>query len=146
MNIKKIVTVYTDGACKGNPGRGGWGVVLNYNNIVKELYGGENNTTNNHMELMATIKALNVLKYPCKVKLYTDSKYVQQGVCKWLDNWISSGWKTSNNKDVKNKDLWVMLEKLRYQHNVEWIWVKGHNGNRLNERADLLANKGALSD
>ncbi|WP_440683246.1 ribonuclease HI [Cysteiniphilum halobium] len=138
----KKVVIYTDGACKGNPGRGGWGAILQYKGKIKEIYGGEDNTTNNRMELFAAIEALQLLKGSCDVELYTDSKYVQQGVSEWLDNWIQRGWKTANKQSVKNQDLWQMLDQLRRKHQVKWCWVKGHNGHPLNERADELANKG----
>ncbi|WP_440615735.1 ribonuclease HI [Cysteiniphilum sp. 6C5] len=141
--LKKIV-IYTDGACKGNPGRGGWGAILQYKAKTKEIYGGEDNTTNNRMELLAAIKALQLLKEACDVELYTDSKYVQQGVNEWLDGWIKRGWKTANKQPVKNQDLWQLLDQSRHKHRVKWCWVKGHNGHPLNERADELANKGVM--
>ncbi|WP_116962993.1 ribonuclease HI [Fastidiosibacter lacustris] len=142
----KKVTIYTDGACRGNPGKGGWGVILQYKSKIKELYGGEENTTNNRMELLAAIQALSALKTMCEVELYTDSKYVQQGVSEWLNNWLIRGWKTASNKPVKNQDLWQTLDELRKKHIIKWHWVKGHNGDPLNERADELANMGVGKD
>ena len=138
----KRITIYTDGACKGNPGPGGWGAVLQYKDKAKEIYGGEEDTTNNRMELMAAIKALSVLKMKCEVDLYTDSKYVQKGINEWLDGWIARNWKTAANKPVKNLDLWQVLDELRKKHHIHWRWVKGHSGHPLNEKADELANKG----
>lgn len=146
MTVKlKQVTIHTDGACKGNPGIGGWGAVLQYNGKTKELYGGEENTTNNRMELMAAIEALSALKHACKVLLYTDSKYVQDGITKWLDRWATRQWKTASNQPVKNQDLWQKLDAERQRHHIEWRWVKGHSGDAMNELADLLANKGVLN-
>ena len=142
MLIKKSnVVAYTDGACKGNPGIGGWGALLIYEGFEKEIYGYEVNTTNNRMELMAAIKTLKTLNKKCDVIIYTDSKYLQNGINKWLLNWKSNGWKTSTKKEVKNKDLWEELDKLTNFHSVNWNWVKGHNGNYGNETADKLANK-----
>ena len=138
----KKVTIYTDGACRGNPGPGGWGVVLNYDGHEKHLFGGEQNTTNNRMELMAAINALKALKVPCNVDLYTDSKYVMKGIEEWLANWKLKQWKTAAKKDVKNKDLWQLLDKETQRHNINWSWVKGHSGNPGNELADALANRG----
>ena len=137
-----IVNVYTDGACKGNPGVGGWGVVLSYGNRRRELYGGEPHTTNNRMELTAVIRALEALKRQCRVELHTDSKYVQQGISVWIHYWKKRGWKTADKKPVKNADLWRRLDELAQRHEVEWIWVKGHAGHDGNERADELANRG----
>ncbi len=137
-----IVTIYTDGACKGNPGPGGWGVCMEYKGKEKEMCGGERETTNNRMELTAAIQALEALNRSCDVKLYTDSKYVLQGITEWMGNWKKRGWKTSANKPVKNEDLWRRLDDAIQRHSVEWIWVKGHAGDRGNERADSLANKG----
>jgi ribonuclease HI len=136
------VTIYTDGACRGNPGPGGWGAVLLYGNQERELSGGVAATTNNRMELTAVIEALAALTRRCSVQLHTDSQYVQLGITKWLPNWKQRGWRTAANKPVKNADLWRRLETLSAQHAIEWIWVKGHAGNPLNERADRLANHG----
>lgn len=141
ISLKKVI-IYTDGCCKGNPGYGGWGAILKYRFKTKEIFGGESNTTNNRMELLATIKALTLLKFSCEVDLYTDSKYVQKGVNIWLDEWIKFGWKTSRKKVVKNKDLWQLLDSLRNKHQIKWYWIKGHSGNLLNDQADKLANKG----
>jgi len=140
--MNDIVTVYTDGACKGNPGPGGWGVCLRYKDTEKQLCGGEVETTNNRMELMAAIQALEALKRPCAVKLHTDSKYVLQGITEWMVNWKKRGWKTAANKPVKNEDLWRRLDNALLPHEVEWVWVKGHAGNAGNEKADELANRG----
>ena len=136
------VEIYTDGACKGNPGRGGWGVLLKHKDKKKELWGGENNTTNNRMELMAAIKALEALNNHSIVDLYTDSNYVRNGITEWIHNWKKNGWKTAAKKAVKNADLWQQLDLLSKQHTVEWHWVKGHAGDPGNERADQLANLG----
>ncbi len=138
----KDVIIYTDGACRGNPGIGGWGVLMSYQEEVKELYGGEANTTNNKMELKAVIEGLNSLKEPCSVKVFTDSKYVMEGINSWIHNWKKNNWKTANKKDVKNKDLWIQLDNLVSKHNIAWEWVKGHSGNPGNEKADELANRG----
>jgi len=138
----KAIEIYTDGACRGNPGAGGWGVYLLYKNEKKEFYGGKLNTTNNQMELTAAIEGLKVLKEPCKVKLYTDSKYVMDGINSWIANWKKNNWKTASKKDVKNKDLWIELDAETCKHEIEWIWVKGHSGNIGNEKADALANMG----
>ena len=134
--------IYTDGACKGNPGMGGWGVLLSYKGHTKELSGGEQLTTNNRMELTAAIQALESLHYSCQIKLYTDSKYVLQGITDWLQNWKKRAWKTASNQAVKNEDLWRRLDAAIQRHAIEWIWVKGHAGDSGNERADLLANEG----
>lgn len=139
----KAVEIYTDGACKGNPGPGGWGALLRYGEHEKQLFGGEGNTTNNRMELMAAIKALKELKRSCDVKLTTDSQYVRKGITEWLVNWKKNGWKTAAKKPVKNADLWQMLDEQVQRHNVEWHWVKGHSGHPENELADELANRGA---
>jgi ribonuclease HI len=136
------VVIYTDGACRGNPGPGGWGVILSYKEVVKELYGGEKETTNNRMELTAAIQGLEALKKQCKVELNTDSKYVLQGITEWLPNWKKRGWKTAGNKPVKNEDLWRRLDAAGSQHTIEWKWVKGHSGHKENDRADELANLG----
>jgi ribonuclease HI len=138
----KDVTIYTDGACSGNPGPGGWGAVLYYGDKIRELHGGESNTTNNQMELTAAIEALNALKEPCRVALYTDSTYVKDGINQWLPNWKRNGWKTASKKPVKNKALWEKLDEALKIHQVEWHWVKGHAGDPGNERADALARAG----
>lgn len=137
------VELFTDGACKGNPGPGGWGALLKYGANEKELWGGEDNTTNNRMELMAAIEGLKALTRPCQVVLTTDSKYVKQGINQWLAGWKKNGWKTASKQPVKNKDLWQALDKECSRHEVEWHWVKGHAGHAGNERADQLANRGA---
>ena len=136
------VEVFTDGACKGNPGPGGWGALLRYGNNEKELYGGEAGTTNNRMELLAVIRALETLKRPCAVRVTTDSQYVKNGMTQWIHNWKRNGWKTAAKKPVKNADLWQSLDAQVARHRVEWAWVKGHSGHAENERADELANKG----
>ena len=136
------VIIHTDGACSGNPGPGGWGAVLQYNGHVKELSGGAKLTTNNQMELTAAIEALNALKRPCTVELYTDSQYVKNGIGGWLFGWKKNGWKTADKKPVKNMELWQALDAAVQRHNVTWHWVKGHAGHDLNERADRLANEG----
>ncbi len=138
----KDVVLYTDGACRGNPGPGGWGVWLKFGAHTKELCGGEKETTNNRMELTAAIEGLNALQQPCRVSLYTDSKYVLQGITEWMDNWKKRGWKTAAKKPVKNADLWQQLDQARDKHQVKWIWVKGHSGDEGNEKADALANRG----
>ena len=138
----KTVNIYTDGACRGNPGDGGWGVLIKYENTSKEIYGGEKNTTNNKMELMAAIEGLKALNESCKVNLTTDSKYVMQGITSWIDNWKKNNWKSSTKKDVKNKDLWLLLDKYVSMHEIKWFWVKGHSGHEGNEIADMLANRG----
>lgn len=138
----QTVQIYTDGACKGNPGRGGWGALLVAGIKEKELCGGEENTTNNRMELTAVIQALAALKRPCRVVIHTDSKYVLQGITEWLAGWKAKGWKTASRKPVKNVDLWQMLDIATAQHQIEWRWVKGHSGHDGNERADQLANRG----
>ena len=138
----RSVKAYTDGACSGNPGPGGWGVVLQFGAHERELKGGESDTTNNRMELTAAIEALKALKEPCHIALTTDSTYVKDGITKWLSNWKRNGWKTAAKKPVKNQDLWQRLEDCVAQHTVEWLWVKGHSGHPENERADTLANEG----
>lgn len=138
----KAVIAYTDGACRGNPGPGGWGVSLQYGAHQKELCGGESPTTNNRMELMAAISALESLRETCVVTLYTDSKYVLQGLTEWLPGWKKRGWKTADKKPVKNQDLWERLDAAAARHQVDWQWVKGHSGDPGNENADRLANKG----
>lgn len=140
--MAKTVELFTDGACRGNPGPGGWGVLLRFDDYQKELYGGELMTTNNRMELMAAIKGLEALKEPCKVKLTTDSVYVKNGITDWIKNWKLKNWKTANRKPVKNVDLWQRLDAAVAEHDVEWFWVKGHSGHAENEIADALANKG----
>jgi len=136
------VTIFTDGACSGNPGPGGWGAVLISGANEREICGGEPATTNNRMELMAAIQALEALKRPCKVELHTDSQYVRKGITEWIGGWKARGWKTADKKPVKNDDLWKRLDAARTRHDVDWRWVKGHNGHELNERADALAGKG----
>ena len=134
------IEIFTDGACSGNPGIGGWGALLRYKDIEKELSGGELETTNNRMELTAVIEALKALKATCNITLYTDSKYVMCGITEWMDNWKKNGWKTTNKKgDVKNVDLWQQLDELIKHHEIRWVWVKGHNGHHENERVDTLA-------
>lgn len=137
----KHVLIYTDGACRGNPGPGGWGAVLRYGQHEKILSGAEDHTTNNRMELMAAIQALASLREPCKVELYTDSKYVQKGISEWLLNWKKNGWKTSGKKAVKNADLWEALDREANRHQISWHWVKGHSGHPENELADSIANQ-----
>src|SRR5690554_2395718 len=147
LNIAKNMTdkveIFTDGACKGNPGPGGWGALLVYKGKEKELWGGEIETTNNRMELMAAIRGLAELKRPCAVRLVTDSKYVMQGIQEWMPNWKKRGWKTSAKRPVKNVDLWQRLDEQVARHEIEWEWVRGHTGHPGNERADALANRGA---
>ncbi|UTF60583.1 ribonuclease HI [Gilvimarinus sp. DA14] len=138
----KKIEIYTDGACRGNPGPGGWGALLRYNGKEKELYGGEANTTNNRMELMAAIEGLKALNEPCDVVLTTDSQYVRKGITEWLAGWKRNGWRTSAKKPVKNDDLWRLLDEQCQHHKVDWRWVKGHSGHAENERADQLANRG----
>ena len=136
------IEIYTDGACSGNPGPGGWGVLMLWNGHEKELYGGEAETTNNRMEMMAVIKALEALKKSSEVTLYTDSKYVLQGITEWLPGWKAKNWKTASKKPVKNQDLWQEIDSLTQEHTVDFVWVKGHDGNPGNERADALARQG----
>jgi ribonuclease HI len=138
----KHVHLFTDGACRGNPGLGGWGVVLRFGKHEKSLYGGEIDTTNNRMELMAAIKGLESLKEPCQVTLTTDSQYVKQGISEWMTKWKQNGWKTASKTPVKNQDLWQYLEQETRRHHIQWEWVKGHSGHRENELADQLANRG----
>lgn len=140
----KVVDIFTDGACKGNPGIGGWGVLLKYDGRVQELFGGEKQTTNNRMELLATIRALEALNKPCKIRLHTDSQYVQKGISEWIHAWKNRGWLTASKKLVKNVDLWQQLDHLSQQHEIEWIWVRGHAGHEGNEHADDLANRGVM--
>ena len=142
--MRQIVEIYTDGACKGNPGPGGWGVLMRSAGHVKEMHGGEAATTNNRMEMTAVIRALQALKRPSKVRLHTDSKYVQQGISVWNHDWKRRGWRTSDKKPVKNVDLWSQLDALVALHEIEWVWVRGHAGDLGNERADQLANMGVL--
>lgn len=136
------VVIYTDGACKGNPGPGGWGVVLQYGDVEKTLHGGERDTTNNRMELQAAIEGLKVLKRACRVELYTDSQYVRKGITEWMTGWKRNGWKTAAKKPVKNAELWRELDEQVSRHSINWHWVKGHAGNPGNELADELANLG----
>ncbi len=138
------VDIFTDGACSGNPGPGGWGAILRYNGVEKELSGGAAETTNNRMEMMAAIAALEALTRPAQVRLHTDSTYVKDGITKWIHAWKARGWKTANKKPVKNQDLWERLEAARERHQVEWFWIKGHSGHPENERADELA-RGAIA-
>ncbi len=136
------VEAFTDGACRGNPGPGGWGVLLRYRGHEKELYGGEARTTNNRMELTAAIRALEALDRPCRVAITTDSQYVRKGITEWIDGWKRRGWRTASRKPVLNQDLWMRLDELAQRHSVEWHWVRGHTGHAENERADALANRG----
>jgi ribonuclease HI len=141
----KEVEIYTDGACKGNPGAGGWGALLESGGKTRELFGGEAYTTNNRMELTAVIRALEALRRPSRVRLHTDSQYVQLGISEWIHQWKKRGWRTADKKPVKNEDLWRRLDELSQQHDIEWKWVRGHDGNVGNERADELANRGVAS-
>lgn len=141
----KHVEIFTDGACKGNPGKGGWGAILRMGEHEKELSGSEKETTNNRMELMAAIQALNALTQPCRVSLHTDSKYVLDGITRWVFGWQKNGWKTADRKPVKNGDLWLALVEAVRPHKVEWIWVRGHDGHPENERADKLASDAAVA-
>ncbi|WP_250464036.1 ribonuclease HI [Microbulbifer litoralis] len=138
----KEVTIYTDGACRGNPGPGGWGALLVHGDREREIFGGEGHTTNNRMELLAAIRALQALKQHCRVDLHTDSQYLRQGITSWIHGWKKNGWKTSSKKPVKNADLWRELDDSIADHEVHWHWVKGHAGHPGNERADQLANRG----
>jgi ribonuclease HI len=137
-----VIEVFTDGACKGNPGDGGWGAIIRVDGEEEYLWGGEKETTNNRMEMMAAIKALEYFEKSSKITLTTDSGYVKDGITKWLENWKKNNWKTSSKKPVKNKDLWQVLDSLSSRHTISWKWVKGHSGHRENEIADMLANKG----
>jgi ribonuclease HI len=139
------VEIFTDGACKGNPGRGGWGALLVAGGKTKELFGGELNTTNNRMELRAVIEALGALKRPCEVVVHTDSQYVQKGISEWIHGWKARGWKTAAKEPVKNVDLWQALDEAQARHDIQWRWVRGHAGHEGNERADALANLGVAS-
>ncbi|MGH8750084.1 MAG: ribonuclease HI [Burkholderiales bacterium] len=143
--MTESVEIYTDGACKGNPGIGGWGAWLKYSGHVKEIFGGAAHTTNNRMELTAVIEALSVLKRSCKVRLHTDSRYVQQGISEWIHDWKQRGWRTADKKQLKNSDLWKKLDELAARHEIRWIWVQGHAGDAGNEHADALANRGVES-
>ena len=140
-----MITIYTDGSCLTNPGNGGWAAIINENNQIKKISGNEKNTTNNRMELLAPIKALQGIKTGSKIKVYTDSQYVKNGITEWIDTWLNNNWKTSKKEDVKNKDLWIELYNLTKSFNIEWIWVKAHDGNSLNEEVDLLAKRAANS-
>ena len=140
--MQQAIEMYTDGACRGNPGKGGWGVLLRYGDVEKTLHGGEQMTTNNRMELTAVIKGLEALTKTCQVHVTTDSKYVLQGITEWIINWKKRNWKTSNKKPVQNVELWQQLDELVAMHQVEWSWVKGHSGHPENELADQLANRG----
>jgi ribonuclease HI len=144
--MSETIEIFTDGACKGNPGPGGWGALLCWNGHEKELFGGEGQTTNNRMELQAVIEALSSLKRRSNVRVYTDSQYVQQGISSWIHNWKKRGWKTADKKPVKNEDLWRRLDALAAEHNIEWKWVRGHAGHEGNERADALANRGVATE
>tara|TARA_B100000945_G_C20421158_1_gene618091 strand:- start:154 stop:585 length:432 start_codon:yes stop_codon:yes gene_type:complete len=141
-----MIYIYTDGACKGNPGPGGWGALLQYNQYKKEINGFSLETTNNIMELTAVIKALSIIKKTSDITIITDSNYVKDGITKWIDNWKNKGWKTANKKPVKNKELWEKLDSLRNNHNITWEWVRGHTGNPGNEKADELANQAIINN
>jgi len=136
------VVIFTDGSCRGNPGPGGWGAILTYRGHQREIWGGEAHTTNNRMELMGAIQALEALKRPCRVELHTDSQYVREGITQWLALWKARGWRTMSKGAVKNEDLWRRLDEARGRHEVDWRWVKGHAGHEMNERADTLAKRG----
>jgi len=141
-NGASTVAIFTDGACRGNPGPGGWGAILRFNDVEKEIFGGEKHTTNNRMEMTAIIEALNKLSRPCQVELTTDSKYVLDGITKWIIGWKKNNWISSTKKPVKNSDLWKKIDQLNDKHKINWHWVKGHSGHIENERADQLANRG----
>jgi len=143
--MSERVTIFTDGACSGNPGPGGWGAILTFGDHEKELNGGEEHTTNNRMELLAAISALDALKRPCSVDLHTDSEYLKNGITGWIKNWKKNGWRTADKKPVKNIDLWQRLDAGLSQHDVRWHWVKGHAGHAMNERADELARNGLIA-
>ena len=140
--MSESIEIFTDGACKGNPGRGGWGALLRFGAREKELFGGEALTTNNRMELTAVIRALEALNKRCTVRVHTDSQYVQKGISEWIIGWKKRGWETADKKPVKNADLWLQLDQLASQHDIEWLWVRGHSGHEGNEHADRLANQG----
>lgn len=140
--MNDIIDIYTDGACSGNPGPGGWGAILRSGGHEKELFGGEASTTNNRMEMMAVIEALRTLKRPVQARVHTDSQYVQKGISEWIHGWKKRGWKTADKQPVKNEDLWRTLDALAAQHEIEWKWVRGHAGHAENERADALARRG----
>ena len=142
MTTSETTDIFTDGACSGNPGPGGWGAILRFGDIEKELWGGEPHTTNNRMEMMAVIRGLAALKRPLNVRVYRDSQYVQKGISEWIHGWKKRGWKTADKQPVKNEDLWRQLDELTASHKIEWLWVKGHAGHLENERADALARKG----
>ncbi len=142
MDKNKVIEIFTDGACRGNPGPGGWGVLLRCGTEQKSLYGGERNTTNNRMELTAAIEGLRALKGPSRVDLTTDSVYVKDGITRWITNWKKNGWRTASRKEVKNADLWKQLDEVQEPHEISWHWVKGHSGHPENELADALANQG----
>ena len=142
MVTEEIINIYADGGCRGNPGPGGWGVLMQSGGNSKELWGGEPNTTNNRMELTAVIRALEALKRPTAAQVHTDSQYVQKGISLWIHNWKRNGWRTADKKPVKNAELWQALDALAKQHEIKWLWVKGHAGHPGNERADALANRG----
>ena len=144
-DLETILNIYTDGACKGNPGIGGWGAILKYGNTIKEIKGFSKETTNNIMELTAVIKALESLNRTCKIIITTDSNYVKDGITDWIKNWKSNGWKTVKKQPVKNKELWVTLDNLVSEHDITWKWIKGHSGHPENERADELANEAIIS-
>lgn len=141
MSNKKVI-IYTDGACSGNPGKGGWGAIMMYGDSKKEIYGGNEYTTNNQMELQAVIEALRLLKRPCEIELYTDSSYVKNGITQWIHGWKRNGWRTASKKPVKNEELWRELDEEIKRHEIDWHWVKGHAGNEYNEIADELARRG----
>ena len=144
--MSNMIYIYTDGACKGNPGPGGWGALLQYNQHKKEINGFSLETTNNIMELTAVIEALSIIKKTSDITIITDSNYVKDGITKWIDNWKKNGWKTANKKPVKNKELWEKLDSLRNNHNITWEWVRGHTGNPGNEKADELANQAIINN
>ena len=140
-----MIKIYTDGACKGNPGPGGWGALIVNGNVQNEIFGGEDNTTNNRMEIKAVIMALETIEVDDEITVFTDSKYVQKGINEWIKNWKINGWRSSNKKPVKNKDLWIQLDDLTSKLKINWVWIKGHSGHFGNERADFLANQGVNS-